>query len=62
MNNVGKAVIFIMTAKDIKCICSQNELSSPFCSQFLSHIFWGLDFLFYVIFLLIGIGQLENDV
>ena len=61
MNNVGKAVIFIMNSKDIKCICSQNELSSPFCSQFFPH-FWGLDFHFYVIILLIGIGQLENDV
>ena len=32
------------------------------CSQFLSHIFFGLDFHFYVIFLLFGIGQLDNDV
>ena len=32
------------------------------CSQFLSHNFFGLDFHFYVIFLLIGIGQLDNDV
>ena len=32
------------------------------CSQFLSHNFFGLDFLFYVIFLLIGRGQLDNDV
>ena len=32
------------------------------CSQFLSHTFFGLDFHFYVIFLLIGIGQLDNDV
>ena len=32
------------------------------CSQFLSHNFFGLDFHFYVIFLLFGIGQLDNDV
>ena len=32
------------------------------CSQFLSHNFFGLDFHFYVIVLLIGIGQLDNDV
>ena len=32
------------------------------CSQFLSHILFGLDFHFYGIFLLIGIGQLDNDV
>ena len=32
------------------------------CSQFLSHIFLGLDFHLYVVFLLIGIGQLDNDV
>ena len=32
------------------------------CSQFLSRIFFGLDFHFYVIFLLFGIGQLDNDV
>ena len=32
------------------------------CRQFLSHNFFGLDFHFYVIFLLIGIGQLDNDV
>ena len=30
-------------------------------SQFLSHKFFGLDFHFYVIFLLIGICQLDND-
>ena len=28
----------------------------------LSYIFFGLDFHFYVIFLIIGIGQLHNDV
>ena len=32
------------------------------CTQFLSHNFFALDFHFYVIFLLIGIGQLDNDV
>ena len=32
------------------------------CSQFLSHNFFGLNFHFYVIFLLIGICQLDNDV
>ena len=32
------------------------------CSQFLSHNYFGLDFHFHVIFLLIGIGQLDNDV
>ena len=32
------------------------------CSQFLPHNFFGLDFHFYVIFLLIGICQLDNDV
>ena len=31
-------------------------------SQFLSHICFGLGFHLYVIFLLIGIGQLDNDV
>ena len=41
---------------------SQNELSSSIAANFLSHNFLGLDFLFYVIFLLIGIGQLDNDV
>ena len=32
------------------------------CSQFFVPHFFGLDFHFYVIFLLIGIGQLDNDV
>ena len=32
------------------------------CSQYLSHNFFDSDFHFYVIFLLIGIGQLDNDV
>ena len=32
------------------------------CSQFLSHICFGLGFHLYVFFLLIGIGQLDNDV
>ena len=32
------------------------------CRQFLSRNFFGLDFHFYFIFLLIGIGQLGNDV
>ena len=32
------------------------------CSQFLSHNIFGLDFHFYVIFLLIGICQLDNNV
>ena len=40
---------------------SQNELSSSIAANFLSHNVLGLDFLFYVIFLLIGIGQLDND-
>ena len=41
---------------------SQNELSSPIAANFCPTIFFGLDFHFYVIFLLIGIGQLDNDV
>ena len=32
------------------------------CGQFLSHTFFGLDFHFYVIFLIIGICQLDNNV
>ena len=32
------------------------------CSHFLSHNFFGLDIHFYVICLLVGIGQLDNDV
>ena len=32
------------------------------CSQFLSHTLFGLDFHFSINFLLIGIGQLDNDV
>ena len=32
------------------------------CSQFLSHNFFGLDFHFYVIFLLIGTCQLDYNV
>ena len=32
------------------------------CSQFLSHIFFWLRFSFLCYFLLIGIGQLDNDV
>ena len=32
------------------------------CSIFLPHNFFGLDFHFYVLFLLIGIGQLDNDI
>ena len=40
----------------------QKRVKFTNCSQFLSHNFFGLDFHFYVIFLLIGIGQLDNDV
>ena len=39
---------------------SQNELSSPIAAQFWSHNYFGLDFHFYVIFLLIGTCQLDN--
>ena len=42
-------------------VSSQNELSSPIAANFCP-TFFGLDFHFYVIFLLIGIGQLDNDV
>ena len=41
---------------------SQNELSSPIAANFWPHNFLGLDFHFYGIFLLIGIGQLDNDI
>ena len=41
---------------------SQNELSSSIAANFCPTIFFSLDFHFYVIFLLIGIGQLDNDV
>ena len=41
---------------------SQNELSSPIAANFCPTNFFGLDFHFYDIFLLIGIGQLDNDV
>ena len=40
----------------------EYSVLQPNFSHFLSHIFFGLDFHFYVIFLLIGIGQLDNDV
>ena len=39
-----------------------NELNSPIAANFCPTIFFGLDFHFYVIFLLIGIGQLDNDI
>ena len=32
------------------------------CSHFLSHKLFGLDIHFYVICLLVGMGQLDNDV
>ena len=41
---------------------SQNELSSPIAANFCPTFCFGLDFHFYVIYLLIGIGQLDNDV
>ena len=46
----------------IQSIKQPKRIKFTNCSQFLSHNFFGLDFHFYVIFLLIGIGQLNNDV
>ena len=40
---------------------SQNEISSPIAANFVPHCF-GLNFHVYVIFLLINISQLDNDV
>ena len=51
-----------LTGISNKTLYSQNELSSPIATNFCLTIIFGLDFNFYVIFLLIGIGQLDNDV
>ena len=40
---------------------SQNKLSSPIADNIFAH-FFGLRFSFLCYFLLIGIGQLDNDV
>ena len=66
-----KSILFIMFANLKLVLRSYTSLYGIFqpkrvkftnCSQFLSHNFFGLDFHFYVIFLLFGIGQLDNDV
>ena len=52
--------VFYMRLKVVTKQLKQVKFTN--CSQFLSHNFFGLDFHFYVIFLLIGIGHLDNDV
>ena len=52
-NLIGQCLLFLAQPKRVKFTK---------CSQFLSHICFGLDLHSYAIFLLIGKGQLDNDV
>ena len=45
-----------------KYIFSQNELSSPIAANFCPTIYLAKIFIFMLFFLLIGKGQLDNDV
>ena len=58
----SKSLSSIIKEWDIAWILQPKRVKFTNCSQFLSHNFLGLDFHFYVIFLHIGIGQLDNDV
>ena len=61
-NVTSKTKHAINTYSKYRCTFQQKRVKFTNCSQFLSHNFFGLDFHFYVIFLLFGIGQLDNDV
>ena len=62
MRYLGFSVLAVIGLKQRHVIFySQNELSSPIAANFVPHFFW-LIFSFLCYFLLIGIGQLDNDV
>ena len=52
----------LITAPGGNYTAKPKQVKFTNCSQFLSHNYFGLDFHFNIIFLHIGMGQLDNDV
>ena len=60
--NDGHPMITIAHIEPMTHGAAELRVKFTNCSQFLSYNYFGFDFHFFVIFLLIGKGQLDNDV